>query len=124
MIPLQPRLSLAVCPAPHVTFCRLLSSKTRVLVLGSGWAGFRVARDLDKSRHEVTVISPRNHFLFTPLLLVTCLAMLTPWLLAQVLAPLLLSLLSLLVLGFKIWFRSTQVKLACDWSTPEICTRL
>ena len=52
-----------------------------------------------------------SSLLFTPLLLVTCLALLAPWLLAQVLAPLLLTLLSLLVLGFKIWFRSTQVKL-------------
>jgi len=71
MIPLQSRLTLVLSPvSPHVTLSlsRLLSSKTRVLVLGSGWAGFRVARDLDKSRHEVTVISPRNHFLFTPLL--------------------------------------------------------
>ena len=65
-----------------------------------------------------------SSLLFTPLLLVTCLALLAPWLLAQVLAPAILALFSLLVLGFKIWFRSTQVKLACDWSTPEICTRL
>ena len=53
---------------------RLLSSsagagsRCRVVVLGSGWAGFRVARDLDKTKFSVTVISPRNHFLFTPLL--------------------------------------------------------
>ncbi len=65
-----------------------------------------------------------SSLLFTPLLLVTCLALLAPWLLAQVLAPAILALFSLLVLGFKIWFRSTQVKLTCDWSTPEICTRL
>ena len=55
-----------------------------------------------------------SSLLFTPLLLVTCLALLAPWLLAQVLAPLLLTLLSLLVLGFKIWFRSTQVKLCVN----------
>jgi len=44
------------------------SSKCRVVVLGAGWGGFRVAKDLDKTKHEVTVVSPRNHFLFTPLL--------------------------------------------------------
>ena len=46
--------------------------------------------------------------LFTPLMLVTCLALLAPWLLPQVLASCLLLLLSLLVLVFKIWFRATQ----------------
>ena len=43
-------------------------AKSKVVVIGSGWGGFRVARDLDKTKHNVTVVSPRNHFLFTPLL--------------------------------------------------------
>jgi len=47
---------------------RLFSNKPRVVVLGCGWAGFRLARDLDKNLYDVTVVSPRNHFLFTPLL--------------------------------------------------------
>ena len=34
----------------------------------SGWAGFTLARRLDKSIYDVRVISPANHFLFTPLL--------------------------------------------------------
>jgi NADH dehydrogenase FAD-containing subunit len=42
--------------------------RPRVVILGSGWAGFTLARRLDKSRYEVRVISPANHFLFTPLL--------------------------------------------------------
>jgi len=42
--------------------------KERVVVLGVGWAGFRLAKDLDKNKFDVTVVSPRNHFLFTPLL--------------------------------------------------------
>ena len=37
-------------------------------MVGSGWGGFRCARDLDKTKYDVTVVSPRNHFLFTPLL--------------------------------------------------------
>lgn len=49
---------------------RFLSSdgKERMVILGSGWGGFRLARDLDKKKYDVTIISPRNHFLFTPLL--------------------------------------------------------
>lgn len=39
-----------------------------LVILGGGWAGYRLATDLDKSKYSVTVISPRNHFLFTPLL--------------------------------------------------------
>jgi len=39
-----------------------------VVILGSGWAGFQMARDLDKTKYDVTLISDRNHFLFTPLL--------------------------------------------------------
>ena len=34
-------------------------SKPRVVVLGAGWGGFRVARDLDKNKFDVTVVSPR-----------------------------------------------------------------
>eukprot|EP00127_Corallochytrium_limacisporum_P005189 Clim_evm6s201 gene=Clim_evmTU6s201 len=42
--------------------------KPRAVVLGSGWAGFRASADLDSNKYDVTLISPRNHFLFTPLL--------------------------------------------------------
>ena len=56
-------------PRLHIFIRRLSSSsKPRVVVLGAGWGGFRVARDLDKTKFDVTVVSPRNHFLFTPLL--------------------------------------------------------
>jgi NADH dehydrogenase FAD-containing subunit len=39
-----------------------------VVVIGCGWAGFRFAQDIDKSKFDVSLVSPRNHFLFTPLL--------------------------------------------------------
>merc|ERR1719369_689336 len=42
--------------------------KPRLVVVGAGWGGFRCARDVDKTMYDVTVVSPRNHFLFTPLL--------------------------------------------------------
>jgi NADH:ubiquinone reductase (non-electrogenic) len=42
--------------------------KPRLVILGTGWAAARVARDLDVSKYDLTVISPRNHMVFTPLL--------------------------------------------------------
>jgi NADH dehydrogenase FAD-containing subunit len=44
------------------------STKPRVVVLGTGWGGFRFVKDIDKRYYDVTVVSPRNHFVFTPLL--------------------------------------------------------
>lgn len=46
----------------------MAGSLERVVILGSGFAGVRVARGLDAGRFETTLVSPRNHFLFTPLL--------------------------------------------------------
>ena len=42
--------------------------KKRVVILGTGWGGNKVARGLDKSIYDVRVISPSNHFLFTSFL--------------------------------------------------------
>lgn len=42
--------------------------KIRLVILGTGWGSFSVLRNLKKSLYEVTVVSPRNYFLFTPLL--------------------------------------------------------
>lgn len=44
------------------------SSKERIVVLGSGWAGYALARSLNKSKFSRVLISPRSHFVFTPLL--------------------------------------------------------
>jgi NADH dehydrogenase FAD-containing subunit len=46
----------------------LVDIKPRVVIVGCGWAGFRIAQDLDKNKFDVHLVSPRNHFLFTPLL--------------------------------------------------------
>src|SRR3954449_5049426 len=40
----------------------------RLLILGSGFAAFRLLKAVDPRRYRVTVVSRRNHFLFTPLL--------------------------------------------------------
>ncbi|KAI0480159.1 pyridine nucleotide-disulfide oxidoreductase-domain-containing protein [Xylariaceae sp. FL0804] len=42
--------------------------KERVVILGSGWAGYALARMLDPARFERVVVSPRSYFVFTPLL--------------------------------------------------------
>ena len=39
----------------------------RIVILGSGWGGFQVALNLSAQKN-LTVVSPNNHFLFTPLL--------------------------------------------------------
>lgn len=43
-------------------------SKKRVVILGSGFASFGFLRRLTTSAWDITVVSARNHFLFTPLL--------------------------------------------------------
>jgi hypothetical protein len=45
------------------------TARPRVVILGSGWSGHTLARRLcRKGLFDVRVISPSNHFLFTPLL--------------------------------------------------------
>ena len=43
------------------------STNQRVVILGSGWAGFNTALGMQRNV-PLTVVSPKNHFLFTPLL--------------------------------------------------------
>lgn len=42
--------------------------RERVVILGSGWAGYTVARQLDSKKYQAVVVSPRSYFAFTPLL--------------------------------------------------------
>lgn len=42
--------------------------KKNIIILGSGFAGFSCLKKLSKSSYNVSIVSPRNHFLFTPLL--------------------------------------------------------
>ncbi|KAF2088662.1 hypothetical protein K490DRAFT_39589, partial [Saccharata proteae CBS 121410] len=43
-------------------------ARERVVILGSGWAGYTLARELDSSKYQAVVVSPRSYFVFTPLL--------------------------------------------------------
>lgn len=43
-------------------------SKEKLVVLGAGWGSAAFLKSIDTDRYDVTVISPRNYFLFTPML--------------------------------------------------------
>lgn len=45
-----------------------LDEKENIVLLGCGWGGYKFLADFDRSKYRVSVVSPRNHFLFTPLL--------------------------------------------------------
>ncbi|KAK3114393.1 NADH:ubiquinone oxidoreductase [Teratosphaeriaceae sp. CCFEE 6253] len=44
------------------------SSKKTLVVLGTGWGSVSLLKKLDTENYNVIVVSPRNYFLFTPLL--------------------------------------------------------
>lgn len=44
------------------------SYRPKLVVLGSGWASVGLLKSLKKGDYDVTVVSPQNYFLFTPLL--------------------------------------------------------
>ncbi|KAG9452769.1 hypothetical protein H6P81_005673 [Aristolochia fimbriata] len=49
------------------------TKRKKVVVLGTGWAGTSFLKNLDSAKYDVQVVSPRNYFMFTPLLpSVTC----------------------------------------------------
>ncbi|KYQ93787.1 calcium-binding EF-hand domain-containing protein [Tieghemostelium lacteum] len=47
---------------------KLPNSRERIIVLGTGWASLALIKNLDLTKYEIIVISPRNHFIFTPML--------------------------------------------------------
>ncbi|MCO5592705.1 hypothetical protein L7F22_046708 [Adiantum nelumboides] len=49
-------------------FSKPVDRKKRILVLGSGWAGVSFLKSLDCDLYDIHIISPRNFFVFTPLL--------------------------------------------------------
>tara|TARA_B100000963_G_scaffold361809_1_gene399870 strand:- start:6410 stop:7660 length:1251 start_codon:yes stop_codon:yes gene_type:complete len=47
--------------------------KQRIVIIGSGWAGSAVTKLIDcKNKYNITVVSNRNHMVFTPLLASSC----------------------------------------------------
>ncbi|KAL3148596.1 hypothetical protein ABBQ38_014024 [Trebouxia sp. C0009 RCD-2024] len=50
----------------------LSTGKQHLVILGTGWAAARLFRDIDCNYFDITVVSPRNHMVFTPLLTSAC----------------------------------------------------
>ena len=44
------------------------SGKKKLVILGSGWASVSLIQSIDLDLYDVYVVSPRNYFLFTPML--------------------------------------------------------
>ena len=42
--------------------------KEKLIVLGTGWGSAAFLKNIDTNKYDVTVISPRNYFVFTPML--------------------------------------------------------
>eukprot|EP00897_Mesotaenium_endlicherianum_P008038 jgi/Mesen1/7262/ME000373S06336 len=42
--------------------------KKKLVILGTGWGGMSILRGIDTRLYDVTIVAPRNYFLFTPLL--------------------------------------------------------
>jgi NADH dehydrogenase FAD-containing subunit len=47
---------------------RLTKQKEHLVVLGTGWGAAAFLKNIDTDKYDVTVISPRNYFVFTPML--------------------------------------------------------
>lgn len=44
------------------------SKRPRLVILGSGWGSVAVLKEIDPELYDITVVSPSNYFLFTPML--------------------------------------------------------
>jgi len=60
---------MPVCVCDHVCVCFLVCVSVCLCVCVER---FRVLKDVNRSIYDVTCVSPRNHFLFTPLLYAFC----------------------------------------------------
>ncbi|KAK9489311.1 hypothetical protein V1508DRAFT_428419 [Lipomyces doorenjongii] len=47
---------------------KLCLTKPHLVILGSGWGAVAVLKNINPNDYHITVISPQNHFLFTPML--------------------------------------------------------
>ena len=52
-----------------------VKSRKKLVILGSGWGSYSLLKNIDKALYDVIVVTPRNHFLFTPLLASTTVGM-------------------------------------------------
>ncbi len=61
-------LTTAVCRNEARPSSQSQNLRRRLVILGTGWGSYSVFKNANKKLFDVIVISPRNHFLFTPLL--------------------------------------------------------
>lgn len=88
--------------------------KTRVVIIGGGFAGVAAARALKRADVEITLVDRRNHHIFQPLLYQVATAVLAP---SEIAAPLRqleakqknLSVLLAEVKGIDLWTRTVEV---------------
>lgn len=52
--------------------------RPKLVILGTGWGSAATINSIDRDQYDITVISPRNSFLFTPLLPCTAVGTLSP----------------------------------------------
>jgi len=52
--------------------------KEKIIIVGSGWAAVSLLEELNPLLYDITVCSPRNYFLFTPLLPSACVGSIEP----------------------------------------------
>ena len=43
-------------------------NKPRILILGTGWGSVHFLQNINNRDYDITIVSPRSYFLFTPLL--------------------------------------------------------
>lgn len=65
---LTPYILLNTIDSERITLNATMTAKPRLVVVGSGWAGFYVAENINLDAYEVTLISPRRTCALTPLL--------------------------------------------------------
>lgn len=42
--------------------------RAHVVIIGSGWGAYRALREINQLKYRITVISPKDYFVFTPFL--------------------------------------------------------
>ncbi|EFA76339.1 calcium-binding EF-hand domain-containing protein [Heterostelium album PN500] len=57
-----------IIPKQPLTSIKKTGDKERIVILGTGWASLAFINNIDLDKYEVIVVSPRNYFLFTPML--------------------------------------------------------
>ena len=52
----------------YISTAQSFQKRKKLILLGTGWGSYSVLKNINKQLYDVIVVSPRNHFLFTPLL--------------------------------------------------------